>query len=502
MFTDLSPSLTLLIFLPLLGGVAVLMGRTSRQASLLALGLSLLEFLLSLIVVAYFDSSSPDMQFVERYAWITSLNIDYAVGIDGISVLFVPLTALLTSCGILASWKNVQGFVRLHYALLLFLESFTLGVYCALDLGLFFFFWELTLVPLFFLISLFGIGPKRRYAAIKYTLMMLAGGVALLLGILLLAQNHASATGLGLSFDYASLLKTPVPPVLQSTIFLLLFWGFAVKAPLFPFHVWLPTVAMEGPSAVSTLLMGLKLGLFGILRFAIPLVPQAAHHYTGLMAMLGITGVIYGSIIALKQTNLRRMLAYSSVSHVGLVLIGISAMNQQGLQGACLQLFNFGVLGGGIFLLAGFIKQRFGSTEQVNLGGLSRSMPLLSGFFFILGLGGMGVPGTSGFAAENLIVVGAFRDHAGIGIATLCGAILGAAYFLGFFRRAFLGPSRPEHLGMSWDLRPRETLIAGLLVSLTLSGGIVPQPFLHISQASLERWLSQTEQASVGVAMQ
>jgi NADH-quinone oxidoreductase subunit M len=419
------------------------------------------------------------------------------VGVDGVSVLFLPLTALLTAGVILASWNSVQTLPRLYLALLLALEGITLGIYSALDLGLFFLFWELTLPPIYFLISLWGIGPQRRYAAVKYTLFMLAGGVPLLFGFILLALNHASETGLsppaGLSFDYLILLETPIPLELQSVIFLLLFFGFAVKAPLFPFHVWLPTAAMEGPAGVSALLMGLKLGLFGIIRFAVPLAPQASQRYFGLMAALGVAGAIYGALIALKQTNLRRMLAFSGISHVGLVLIGIAALNIQGIQGAVFQLLNFGIVAGGAFLIAGFLQHRLGTTELTGLGGVARSMPLLSALFFVLGLASIGVPGTNGFAAEHLIVIGSFKAHTGMGLAALLGTILSAAYFLGFFQKAFLGPITRLTIKEASDLRPRELWVAGIMVLLTLAIGFFPQPLLEASRKPLQAWIARLE---------
>lgn len=489
------PLLSLLIFLPLAAGLALFAVGDERRVRAYALGAALLELALALPVP--FGLPAEGMGWVEKHAWIETLNLHYLLGADGVSAPLLPLTALLSACVVAASWTGVRTLPRLHFALLLWLESATVGVFCALDLGLFFLFWELTLPPLYFLISLWGVGPQRRHAAAKYALTMLAGGAPLLLGFVLLALNNAReadiAAPAGLGFDYLALLETPMPLEAQSAVFLLLLLGFAVKAPLFPFHVWLPWVAMEGPAGVAALLTGLKLGLYGIIRFAVPLAPQAAQQWSGLLAGLGMVGALYGALLALRQTNLRRMLAFSSVSHVGLVLIGVAAFNIQGIQGAWLQLFNFGSLAGGAFLIAGFIQQRLGSTDLTALGGLARPMPRLASLLFLLGLAGLGVPGGNGFAAEHLIVVGAFTSHTGIGLASLIAAVLGAAYFLRFFQAAFLGPATPRGALEAADLRPREAWIAGSLAALALAVGLSPQPLLDCSRPALNAWIARLQ---------
>lgn len=498
------PLLSLLIFLPLIAAIALFRIRDEHRILPVALSVAFAELLLSLILLLLFDPYQDGMQFVEQHRWIPTLNIEYLLGVDGLSVLFVPLTALVTVAVILASGRSVKTLSRLYLALLLALEGITIGVYCALDLALFFLFWELTLPPLFFLISLWGIGVQRRYAAFKYTFFMLTSGVLLLFAFILLGLNHANETGIaapaGLSFNYMELLETPIPLETQTVIFLLLFFGFAVKAPVFPFHVWLPTMAMEGPAGVTAIVLGLKLGLFGIIRFAIPLAPQAANHHFVLMMLLGAVGAIYGALIALKQTNLRRMLAFSSISHAGFVLIGVAAFNIQGVQGAVFQLFNFGIVGSGIFLIAGFLQHRLGSTELTALGGIARPMPLLASLFFILGLASIGVPGTNGFAAEHLIVIGAFQSHIGMGIAALLGVILSAAYFLVFYQKAFFGPVTRPTVKETIDLRPREFWIASAMVSLALIIGLFPQQILNTTNKSLQSWVARLETETVAVA--
>lgn len=491
------PVLSLMIFLPPLWGLALLVlpkGRPVRQVALLG---AIIELVLSLVMLGQLNHDTTGMQFMERSPWIPTLNVYYQVGVDGISALFLPLTALLFCGAILGSWAHIQVMPRLYYALLLSLEGITMGVFCALDLVLFFLFWELTVVPIYFLLSLWGIRPHRGFAAMKYTLFMLAGGAPLLFAILLFGLHHASAIGVatpaGLTFDYLTLLDHPLPAPMQMTVFLLMFLGFAVKAPLLPFHTWLPTVLREGPASVSALLVGLKLGVFGMLRFAVPLAPAAAYECFWLLATLGVLGVLYGGLVALKQANLRQMLAFSSVSHVGLVMIGLAAMNIQGVEGALLGLLNFGIISGGIFLLVGFLHHRLGSTELSALGGLARPLPLLTAFLLLLGMAAIGVPGTNGFIAEHLILIGAIQAHPGLALAALLGVILGAAYFLGFFQRAFLGPvTNPAAAGLS-DLRPRELAVAALLGLAVLTLGLFPGLIQDVTKDAVGAWVARIE---------
>lgn len=487
------PLLSLTIFFPLAAAGGLLLLRDDARARLFALASACLELALAAGLLPGFEYGTARMQYVERATWIPSLNIQYEVGLDGLSILFPVLTALLTLAVILASWNTVRTQTRLYLALLFVLESATVGVFGALDLALFFLFWELTLIPIFFLISLWGIGPQRRLAAVKYTLFMLAGGVPLLFGFVLLAFNHAEQMDMiaprGLCFDYLTLIHVPVAEGVRTTLFFLFLLGFGVKAPIFPFHTWLPTVAMEGPVGIAALLTGLKLGLYGLLRIAIPLVPEAAREQGALLSLLGTVGIVYGALIALRQTNLRRLLAYSSISHAGFVVLGLASYNVQGVQGAVLQLANFAVVSGGFFLLAGFLHHRLGSTDLASLGGVAKPMPMLAAFLFVLGLAAMGVPGTSGFAAEHLILLGAFQAHTGAALVALFGVVLGAAYFLGCYQRAFLGPIRLDAVRQAVDLRPRELAVAVVLALLVLAGGWFPQLLIGVSRAQVQAWV-------------
>ena len=489
------PLLTLIILLPVLGAVAVGFISNVRQAKKVALGIAGSVLLLTLLALLFFDSANSDFQLVEQYAWIPSLNIEYLVGVDGISILFLPLTALLTIVAMLACWNSTQTNPRFHFALLLALEGVTIGVFCALDMMLFFLFWELTLPPFLFLIGLWGIGSQRRSAAMKYTLFMLFGGVPLLLAIIILAANHAFQIGgsmpYDLSFSLPILLETPLHENMQTVVFMLLLFGFAVKAPLVPFHTWLPATAMEGPTHIVALLMGLKLGLYGILRFAMPLAPNAAVEFLWMISILGVITLIYGALIALQQTNLRRLLAYASISHVGLVMIGIASLNMQGVQGAVFQMLNFTLIASALILIAGFIQHRLGSTDVIHLGGLAKVMPKLTCLYFLFVLASIGIPGTSGFPAELLMIVGALKSNTGLGIAALAGAILGAGYMLSYTRRAFLGPITHDDVLQSKDLQKRELLLLCVPAFLVLVFGFFPDMILGVNEAASEAWLSR-----------
>ncbi|MEQ1635157.1 MAG: NADH-quinone oxidoreductase subunit M [Methylococcales bacterium] len=490
------PLLSVILVLPLIGAVTVGFVCNDRQAKRVALLFASVELLLTLMVVGLFNAEQGDQfQLQEQYVWIPRMHIEYLVGVDGIAVLFLPLSALLTLLSIGASWNSIKHLSRFYFALLLALESVTLGIFCALDMVLFFLFWELTLPPLFFLISLWGVGAQRRNAAMKYTLFMLFGGVPLLFAIIILALNHAASMGAeipqGLVFNMPMLLKTPLPENLQALVFLLLLLGFGVKAPLFPFHTWLPTAAMEGPVPVTALLTGLKLGVFGIIRFTLPLAPLATVKYNWALTILGAVTLLYGALIALRQTNLRRLLAFASISHVGLVIMGIASLTIQGLQGALLQLFNFSVIAGSLMLIAGFIQHRLGSNEAIQLGGLAKVVPRLTCAYFLFTLASIGIPGTSGFPAELLLFLSALLTHPALGFVALIGAIISAAYMLIFTRRTFFGPILHTPVAQTQDLRPRELALLCVPALLVLIAGLFPTGIFQTTQIAAESWLQQ-----------
>ncbi|CAG7856112.1 NADH-quinone oxidoreductase subunit M [biofilm metagenome] len=494
MIVDKLPILSALIVLPIIGGVIVGCSANKGRAKSIAVFVALIELFLSLIVCYCLNYDNAGFQLVDRHRWIADLGVEYLVGVDGISVLFLPMSALITLMVICSSWNSIQHMEAFHYALVLALEGVTMGVFTALDTVLFFLFWELTLPPIFFLMGLWGIGPHRRAAAIKYTLFMLFGGAALLLAFILLALNTTmpeNSAVPGLVFSLPVLLENPVSDDLQGIVFVLLMLGFAVKTPLIPFHTWMPTATMEGSPPLAALLTGLKLGAYGIIRFAMPLAPSAAVEYSWLLGVLGALTLLYGALIALYQTNLRRLLAYASISHVGLVVVGIASLNLQGIQGAVFQLLNFTAVASSLMLIAGFIQHRLGSTETVHLGGLAKVMPKLTSFYFIFTLASIGIPGTSGFPAEFLLIVSALMAHPSLGIAALAAAVLGAAYMLDFTRKAFLGPIIHQSVKQCQDLRRREMLLLSVPAALVIVIGFFPNPILQLPSKSVDGWLSR-----------
>jgi len=490
------PWLSLIIGLPLAGALLCACIRHLAAAQWCAVSITVLELAATLKVLSLFHVEDGDQfQLVEKHAYLPGLNIDYLIGIDGISVQFLPLSALLTMGAVVAGWNTANRLPHFHLALLLALEGVTMGVFTALDTVLFFSFWELTLPLIFFLISLWGIGPERRGAAMKYTMFMLFGSVPLLFGIVILAVNHATVVGgripQDLAFSMPVLLETPLQEHWQTLVFVLLLTGFAVKAPLVPLHTWLPTVAMEGPAPVTALLVGLKLGAYGIIRLAMPLAPSAAVQYSWLLGILGAITLIYGALIALQQTNLRRLLAYAGISHVGLIIIGIASLNIHGIQGTLLQLFNFVLSAASLMLIAGFIQHRLGSTEAIHLGGLAKVMPRLTAFYFLFMLASIGIPGTNGFPAELLLIVGALTAHPSLGITALAGAVLGSAYTLNYSRRAFFGPVTHPAVGQIQDLRPRELAVLSIPAVLVLIFGFFPDGLVKTGAAATEAWLDR-----------
>ncbi|MBT3011116.1 MAG: NADH-quinone oxidoreductase subunit M [Candidatus Thiodiazotropha sp. (ex Lucina aurantia)] len=493
--TDL-PLLSTLLLLPLAGAGAIWFFPVS-WARMVTLATLLCALLPAIAIVVLLESDNPGFQFIEHYPWIPALDANFRFGVDGLSAAFLPLTILLFIAATLASWTHIRGLQRVYFNLLLLFATATLGVFMSIDVLAFFLFWELTLAPLYFLISLWGIGPHRRYAATKYTLFMLAGGIPLLLAIAVLAFNHAEIAGAippdGLTFDYQTLLDTPLPAGLEVIVFLFLLVGFAVKTPLFPLHTWLPIVALEGPAPVAALLVGIKLGAYGIIRFAVPLAPAAAQELHWLLAGLGVIGLLYGALAAINQTNLRRMLAYSSMSHVGLVILGIASFNLQGLQGAVFQLLNFVVIAGGLFLLTGYLHHRLGSTDLIHLGGVAQTMPLLAAFFMFLGLASLGIPGTSGFPAELLILISALETHTGAGLAALFGLIIGTGYLLNSYRQSFFGPITDGQVSAGQDLRPKELAIMMLFSLLVLVFGLFPGVVLNLMESTAGLWLMRLQ---------
>jgi len=497
------PILTILTVLPIVGAVVIwLFQKDEDLMRKSALAVAGLELFLSVCLLWVFTPHSADIQFAERASWIPAIGVGYHMGVDGISVLFIPLTAFLTFLIMVYSWDRERTLLKPYLMAILGLEGAMVGVFASLDLILFFFFWELMLVPSYFLIKLWGTGPNRQYAALKYVLYTLTGSVLMLVGMVLLNLNYHAAAVLShtsplYSFDLLDLLTVPVPPEKQALIFFLLFFGFAFKAPVLPFHTWLPTALVEGPIVMSVFLAGVKLGTFGFIRFTIPLLPEASKDWLWLMAGLGLVAILYGALIALVQTDFRRLLAYSSISHLGFVMLGLFALNFQGLQGSLLQMINLGFSTAGLFFMAGVLYTRTGSAELSAYGGLARYVPLLATFTLMLGLASIGLPGTNGFIGEFLILLGAFRAHWVLAAVGVLGVILGAAYFLWYYERAFFGPVTHEPRRPLQDLQPREWGIALALCVMVLWIGLYPEPFLNRMNASVQVLADRVQQGSV-----
>ncbi len=476
------PLLSLLIFLPLLaaGVIWLLPPRLARQVTALSM---LVSLTLGVAALVAYDPAGARFQLLEQGVWIASLNVFYRVGIDGIAVLFLPATALLFLGSLVACWNAVQEAPRLHYSLLLLLQAATLGIFCALDTVLFFVFWEATLVPLYFLLGRWGVTAGAAAAATRYFLIMLGGGIPLLLAFVILAASQAVPT-----FDLTALLAVPLPRATQMAVFLLCLVGFGVKVPLVPLHTWLPQFALAAPGSLTALLVGLKLGAFGLIRFAVPLAPEAALDMHWLLAGLGTVAIIYGAVGMLAQTNMRVSLAYASICHVGLAVLGLASYTAQGAQGAVSLLLSFSVATGGAFLLLDFLRQRTGSTDIHALGGAAQSMPLLATGFLICGLAGVGMPGTSSFPGEFMLIIAALQSHTGAGMAALFGLSIAAGGFLALYRKAFFGPADKPGVAGASDLRPREWAVLIALIVMIVSIGIYPGPWIEIVRPAAEAW--------------
>ena len=489
------PILSVLIFLPI--GLIFLLSRIRdpQLNNLVAVGGSVVELLLAGLVLFEFNGASADMQFVERIGLLPLLGIEYHVGVDGISVLFLPLTALLTTLAVLYAEPAVKTDKRHYLMAMLGFEAAMMGAFVSLDLILFWLFFVLELVPSYLLIRLWGTGEQRREAANYYVGFMAAGSVLMLAGIVLLGANVLQAGGAGDAahrFDFLTLLTVPIPNQLETLVFFLLFFGFAIKAPIFPFHTWMPRVLEQGPIVgVSLFLVGIKLGTYGFLRFIIPLCPDASKEWFWLMALLGAVGMVYGSLIALVQTNLRRLLAFASLSHMGVVMLGLFSLNFKGFQGGLLQMINLGVAGAGLFFMAGFLYTRLGPPDLSAMGGLQPHIPKLTMVFLVISLATIGLPGTGGFNGEHLVMIGALEVNKLMAAAAGLGTFLTATYLFVFFQRAFMGglhpgETSPDTRKPMLDIRRMEMVIAGVLCSVIFWIGFDSGPFLRTMTGSIQ----------------
>jgi NADH-quinone oxidoreductase subunit M len=486
------PILSLLIFFPLAGAIVLLFinkenARALRVATLI---FSLIEFFISLPLFFAFDSTTAAMQFVEDGWWVQSYGISYKLGIDGISLLLVLLTTFLTVLCILSSWKAITFRVKEFMISFLFLETGMVGALVALDLILFYVFWEVMLIPMYFLIGVWG-DPKRRiYAAVKFFLFTMAGSVLMLIAILALYFINLKATGKP-SFDVLDLYQLGIPVGIQYWLFGAFALAFAIKVPMFPFHTWLPDAHTEAPTAGSVILAGvlLKMGTYGFIRFAMPLFPNAAYDLIPLVSVLALIGIIYGALVSMMQPDLKRLVAFSSVSHLGYVMLGMFALNMQGVQGSIYQMLNHGISTGSLFLIVGMIYERRHTRLIADFGGLSKVMPVYAIFFMIVTLSSIGLPGTNGFVGEFLILLGVFQSNIVYGVLAATGVILGAAYMLWMFQRVMFGKiTKPENEKLQ-DLSAREITILVPMVIMIFLMGIYPKLFFSKMDVTVEKFL-------------
>ncbi|RJQ52934.1 MAG: NADH-quinone oxidoreductase subunit M [Nitrospiraceae bacterium] len=482
------PVLTCTVFLPVAGALLLLFLRGDSLIRFTTLLVTLATFVISLPLLTDFDKTTYKMQFVEKHEWIPSWGINYFIGIDGISILFIFLTTLLSILCVLVSWKAIENKAKEFHIALLTLEAGMLGVFVALDFFLFYIFWEAMLIPMFLLIGVWG-GPQRVYAAIKFFLYTLVGSVLMLVGIVVLYF-----TG-GNTLDILALSALQYPLKLQFWLFLAFFAAFAVKVPMFPFHTWLPDAHTEAPTAGSVILAGvlLKMGAYGFLRFSIPMFPDATRLFVKPVFILSVIGIIYGALVCLAQKDLKRLIAYSSVSHMGFVTLGIFALNIQGVEGGILQMVNHGIITGALFLMIGIIYERTHTREIAAYGGFATLVPWYAGLFIILTFASIGLPGTNGFIGEFLILFGAFKAQKLYGVLAATGVILGAGYMLWLYQKIFWERPGPDY-GPSGrhpvrDLGLREVVTLAPLIALIFWIGFYPEVFLGYMHSSVERLL-------------
>lgn len=479
------PWITLVVFLPLVGAVAILVAR-EELAKWIALAFSLIVLIFSLPLWAMFDVSTPAMQFVERYPWITSPTINYAVGLDGISLPLVLLTTFLAPLCVLVSWKAIEMRVREFMISLLVMETATIGVFVALDFVLFYIFWEIMLIPMYLLIGVWG-GPNRIYAAIKFFLYTLTGSVLLLVAILVLFFKG------GQTFDILDLSRAEYAPSLQNWLFWAFFVAFAVKVPMFPFHTWLPDAHVEAPTAGSVVLASvlLKMGAYGFLRFTLPMLPDATVVFTPIIMTLSVVAIIYGAYMAFAQADLKKLIAYSSVSHMGFVTLGIFAFNVQGVEGAILQMVNHGITTGALFMCIGIIYERTHSRDIADNSGLAKSMPRYATFMVIFGLSSIGLPGMNSFVGEFLVLIGTFLWSKLTATIAALGVILTAAYILWMLQRVVYGAPASHMAQKLYDISWREVGMLIPLVGFVFWIGLYPKPVLDVMHASVNKLVKQ-----------
>ncbi len=484
------PILSTVIFLPLLGAALIVLLRgddeaAKRNARYIALWTTIITFAISLLLWHDFDPTTADFQFLEKRAWIGGA-IPYQVGVDGISMLFVILTTFLMPLCILASWKSIEKGVKEYMIAFLVLETLMVGVFCALDLVVFYLFFEGGLIPMFLIIGVWG-GKRRVYASFKFFLYTLLGSVLMLLAIMAMYWQAGTT-------DMVALLsrQEDFPAQMQFWLWLAFFASFAVKMPMWPVHTWLPDAHVEAPTAGSVILAGvlLKMGGYGFLRFSIPMFPLASTELAPFVFALSIIAIIYTSLVAFAQEDIKKLIAYSSVAHMGFVTMGAFTMTAQGLQGSIFQMLSHGIVSGALFLCVGVIYDRMHTREIAAYGGLADRMPLYATCFMVFTMANVGLPGTSGFIGEFLTLAGAFRINNWVAFLATTGIILSAAYALWLYRRVIFGKLEKPSLAAILDLSPREVAIMAPLVIFTVLFGVWPQPVMNVTQVSVNKLIT------------
>jgi NADH-quinone oxidoreductase subunit M len=509
------PWLTVAGAIPLAGAVAVALtpgqsapgGEADRRArdrlvKQITLGFTLATLAVTIAMATQFNTSGPTFQFTQTYQWIPQFGVHYAVGVDGIALVLLLMTVVLMPVVVLASWNDAEGesspagelppkrSVKTYFALMLVLETMMIGVFAATDVFLFYVFFEAMLIPMYFMIGSYGVG-QRQYAAVKFLLYSLLGGLLMLVAVIALYvySGHAGHPG---TFLFSQLVHVTLSPTVQKWLFLGFFVAFAIKAPLWPFHTWLPDAATAAQPGAAVLLVGVldKVGTFGMIRYCLELFPSASHYFTPLVIVLSVIGVLYAAIVAIGQRDLKRLIAYTSVSHMGLITLGIFAMTSEGQAGGVLYMVNHGFATGALFLIAGFMIARRRSQLIADYGGVQSVAPVLAGLFLVAGLAGLAMPGLSTFVSEFLVLIGTFTRYEAAAVLATVGIILAAIYILWMYQRTMTGPVREEVSSMP-DLRARELWAVGPLIALVVVLGVYPKPALDIINPAVHQTLVQ-----------
>ena len=487
------PLLSLILFTPLAGALLLLFvnRRSADTIRWIANLVTAVGFLVSLPLWFWYDATNPEYQFVERAEWIPSIGAQYFLGVDGFSCLLILLTTLMGFIAVLSSWTAITERVKEYYIFLLVLQTGMIGAFVSLDFLLFFLFWEVMLVPMYFLIGIWG-SDRRLYSAIKFFLYTLVGSVVMLLGILALYFHNHSVTGV-YSFDVTRFQLLDVPSDLQFWVFLAFFLGFAIKVPMFPFHTWLPDAHTDAPTAGSVILAAvlLKMGTYGFIRFSLPILPDASHQFVPMMAALSIIGIVYGALVAMAQSDWKRLVAYSSVSHMAMVMLGMFTLNPVGITGSIVQQLNHGISTGALFLLVGVVYERRHTRLISEYGGLSKTMPVYAAVFLVMTMSSIGLPALNGFIGELLILQGVFVHDRMWAAVAASGIVLGAAYMLWLYQRTMFGKienPKNEHLT---DLNLREFATFVPLLILAVWIGLYPAPFLRRLDTSVSRVIAR-----------